>query len=131
MLDLFTPALSQLVGMSIIDDYDTFVAERVADLRASAEVVVQRLQDDFPPWSFLPPRGGYSVWVTLPGHVSADAFVQAAGLRGVLIASGRNFCPNDCDCSNIRIPYTAPPDVLDKALDRLAETWNTFTAVPA
>ncbi len=129
-LDMFTPALSQLLAIEVIERYDEFVAERLVDLQGSAEVVIERLQKDFPDWSFLPPRGGYSVWATLPGHVSADAFVQAAGLQGVLVVSGRAFCPNNADCSNIRIPYTAPPEVLDKALDRLAETWKTFRAVP-
>ena len=128
MSDMFTPALSQLLGIEIIERYDEFVAERLVDLQASAEVVVRRLQEDFPDWSFLPPRGGYSIWVSLPGDVSADAFVQAAGVQGVLVASGRAFCPSDADCSNIRIPFTAPPEVLEAALDRLAETWRMFSA---
>ena len=131
MLDLFTPALSQLLGFEIIDRYDDFVVERLTDLRRSADVVLDWLERDFDGWSYLPPRGGYSVWVTLPGDVSADAFVQAAGLQGVLIASGRNFCPNDADCSNIRIPFTAEPEILDEALSRLSQTWRNFRALQA
>ena len=126
VLDMFSPAISQMLGIEIIERYDDFVAERLADLRASADVVIRRLDDDFPDWSFLAPRGGYSVWVNLPDDVSADAFVQAAGVQGVLVASGRAFCPSDADCSNIRIPFTAPPDVLEAAMDRLAETWRLF-----
>ena len=126
---MFTPALSQLLGLEVIQRYDDFVAERLTDLRASADVVIDWLERDFEEWSFLPPRGGYSVWATLPGDVSADAFVQAAGLQGVLAASGRNFCPNDADCSNLRIPFTAPPEVLDEAMGRLSQTWQSFRAL--
>lgn len=129
VLDMFTPALSQLLGIEVIKRYDDFVAERIADLRLSANVVLDWLERDFEGWTFLPPRGGYSVWATLPDDVSADAFVQAAGLQGVLAASGRNFCPNDADCSNIRIPFTAPPQVLDEAMERLSQTWKNFSAV--
>lgn len=130
VLDMFTPALSQLLGIEVIERYDDFVAERLADLRLSADVVIDRLERDFEDWSFVPPRGGYSVWVTLPGEVSADAFVQAAGLQGVLAASGRNFCPSNADCSNIRIPFTAPPHILEQAMDRLSQTWQSFKTLP-
>ena len=61
MLDLFTPALSQLLGFEIIDRYDDFVVERLTDLRRSADVVLDWLERDFDGWSYLPPRGGYSV----------------------------------------------------------------------
>lgn len=126
--DMFTPALSQLLGVQVLERYDEFVAERMADLRPSADVVIDRLKRDFPEWTFLPPRGGYSIWATLPDGTSADDFVQAAAVRGVLIASGRAFCPNDADCSSIRIPFTAPKAVLEAGMDRLAEAWAAFPA---
>jgi len=124
--DMFTPALSQILGINIIERYDDFVAERVAGLHSSAEVVIGHLERNLPDWSFLPPRGGYSIWATLPDNVSADAFVRAVGRNGLLLASGRAFCPNDADCSNIRIPFTEEPHVLEAAMERLAETWTTF-----
>ena len=120
---MFTPALSQLLGIEVIRRYDDFVAARVAELQPSAEVLARRITRDFDGWTFNPPRGGLSLWATLPNDISADAFVQAAGHRGVLVASGREFCPNDADCSSIRLPFTAPVDVLETAMDRLAETW--------
>lgn len=126
VLDMFTPALSQLLGIEVIRRYDEFVAARVEDIRPSAEVLTRRIKADFEGWSFVAPRGGLSLWATLPNGVSADAFVQAASQRGVLAASGRQFCPNDADCSSIRIPFTAPVDVLETAMDRLAETWDSF-----
>ncbi len=127
--DMFTSSLSQLLGIEVIKRYDEFAAERRQDLRASADVVLNHLDDNFPDWTYQPPRGGYSIWVNLPEGTSADAFVRAAALKGVLVASGRDFCPNNADCPNIRLPYTARPEVLDGAMDRLAEAWKSFAAV--
>ena len=128
--DMFTPALSQLLGITLVERYDDLVADRIAQMRPAADMVVATLRDDLPDWSFVPPRGGLSVWVTLPERTSAAAFVQRAGRHGVLIASGREFCGVDADCSNIRIPFTAPAAVLEEGLRRLADAWTTFDRQP-
>lgn len=124
--DMFTPALSQLLGLEIVERYEEFVAARLEQLRPSVDLVVDALQTDLPEWSFPSVRGGLSVWATLPQGASATAFVQHATRHGVSIASGREFCPNDVDCPNIRIPYTAAPDVLEEGMNRLAEAWRSF-----
>lgn len=128
--DMFTPALSQLIGLEMIDRYDDLVDARLDELRPSADLVVDALRRDLPEWSFPPVRGGLSVWATLPNDASATAFVHHAARHGVSIASGREFCPNDVDCPNIRIPFTAPPAVLDEAMQRLATAWRTFDRSP-
>ena len=125
VMDMFTPALSQIMGIEVIRRYDDFVAYRIEDLQPSAELLVDRLRRDFKEWTFVPPKGGICLWATLPNGISADAFVQSASHRGVLVASGREFCPNDADCSSIRIPFTAQLHTLETAMDRLAETWHS------
>lgn len=128
--DMFTPALSQLVGLAVLDRYDEFVRVRIDQLRPAADLVVDRLRTDLADWSFSAPRGGLSVWATLPDQVSATAFVRHAGVHGVEIASGRQFCPVDADCPNVRIPFTAPLPILDEGMRRLAEAWHTFDRRP-
>jgi DNA-binding transcriptional MocR family regulator len=128
--DMFTPALNQLLGLEIVDRYDEFVTARLDQLRPSLDLVVDALQRDLPEWSFPSVRGGLSVWATLPMEASATAFVHHASRHGVSVASGREFCPNDVDCPNIRIPYTAAPDVLAEGMRRLAAAWQTFDRAP-
>lgn len=74
-------------------------------------------------------RGIVDLGRASPG-ASATAFVQHATRHGVSVASGREFCPNDVDCPNIRLPYTAAPDVLDEGMRRLAIAWQTFDRAP-
>lgn len=128
--DMFTPALSQLLGLAVIERYEEFVDLRLKNLRPGADLVVETLRNDFPEWSFLVPRGGLSVWATLPADVSATAFVQHAGRHGVLAASGRQFCAVDGDRPNVRIPFTASLGDLAEGLRRLADAWRTFDRQP-
>jgi DNA-binding transcriptional MocR family regulator len=128
--DMFTPALSQLIGLQILDRYEEFVTARLHQLRPSADLVVDTLERDLSEWSFPSLRGGLSVWATLPEDASATAFVQHATRHGVSVASGREFCPNDVDCPNIRLPFTAAPAVLEEGLRRLTDAWNTFDRAP-
>ena len=128
--DMFTPALSQLLGLEIVDRYEEFVTARLDQLRPSMDLVVDALHADLPEWSFPSVRGGLSVWATLPQDASATAFVQHAIRHGVSVASGREFCPKDVDCPNIRLPYTAAPDVLVEGMRRLADAWHSFDRAP-
>lgn len=128
--DMFTPALSQIVGLEVVERYDEFVAARLEQLRPSVDLVVDALQRDLPDWSFPSVRGGLSIWATLPQEASATAFVQHAARHGVSVASGREFCPNDVDCPNIRLPFTAAPGVLAEGMRRLADAWQTFDRSP-
>jgi DNA-binding transcriptional MocR family regulator len=128
--DMFTPALSQMLGLDIVERYDEFLTARLEQLRPSADLVVDALERDLPEWSFPSVRGGLSVWARLPKEASGTAFVQHATRHGVSVASGREFCPNDVDCANIRIPFTAAPDVLAAGMRRLADAWHTFDRAP-
>jgi DNA-binding transcriptional MocR family regulator len=128
--DMFTPALSQLLGLQIVERYEEFVDARLEQLRPSVDLVVDALDSDLPDWSYPSVRGGLSVWATLPHDASATAFVQHATRHGVSIASGREFCPNDVDCPNIRLPFTAAPELLAEGMRRLGEAWRTFDRAP-
>jgi DNA-binding transcriptional MocR family regulator len=128
--DMFTPALSQALGLAVLERYDALVRARVEQLRPGFELVVDRLRTDMSDWSFVAPRGGLSVWATAPDQVSASAFARHAGQHGVLVASGRQFSPVGADCPSIRIPFTAPVAVLAEGMRRLADAWQTFDRRP-
>lgn len=128
--DMFTPALSQVLGLAVLERYDELTHKRTALLRPSADLVIDIIRDELHGWTIAPVRGGLSVWARLPDHASATAFVQHAGRHGVLIASGRQFSAVDADCPNIRIPFTAPNAVLVEGMSRLVEAWRTFDRSP-
>ncbi|MFK8025336.1 MAG: PLP-dependent aminotransferase family protein [Ilumatobacter sp.] len=128
--DMFTPSLSQLLGLEIVDRYEEIVGERLEQLRPSVDLLVDVVRRDLPEWSIAPVRGGLSVWIDLPSGASATAFVNHAARCGVSIASCREFCPNDVDGSHIRIPFTSPPDTLASGLERLVQAWKTFDRSP-
>jgi DNA-binding transcriptional MocR family regulator len=129
--DMFTPAISQALGLMVLDRWDELVARRLADLRPAADLMVDTLRSELPEWTFAPVRGGLSIWATLPEQASATAFVQHAGRHGVLLASGRQFSADDADCSDIRLPFTADPLTLAEGMRRVVEAWRTFDRSPA
>ena len=129
--DMFTPAISQMLGLAVLDRYDELVATRLAQLRPAADLVLDTLRDELPDWTVSPVRGGLSVWASLPDHASASAFVQHAGRHGVLLASGRQFSALDADCPQIRIPFTADQATLAEGLRRVIDAWRTFDRQPA
>lgn len=129
--DMFTPAISQILGLAVLERYDDLVEHRLEQLRPAADLVIGTLRDELPDWTHAPVRGGLSVWASLPDHASASALVQHAGRHGVLIASGRQFSAVDADCPHIRIPFTADLMTLTEGLRRIVEAWRTFDHQPA
>ncbi len=128
--DMFTPAISQVLGLAVLERYDDLVTQRLEQLRPGADLVLDTLRDDLADWTYAPLRGGLSVWARLPEQASATAFVQHASRLGVLVASGRQFSAVDADCPRIRIPFTTRPDALAEGMRRLAEAWRTFDRRP-
>ncbi|WP_040492504.1 aminotransferase-like domain-containing protein [Ilumatobacter nonamiensis] len=128
--DMFTPAISQALGLAVVERYDELTGRRLDQLRPAADLVLATLREQLDDWSYAPLRGGLSVWASLPEHTSATAFVQHANRHGVLIASGRQFGAIDADCPNIRIPFTAPYPQLAEGLQRLSHAWRTFDRQP-
>jgi DNA-binding transcriptional MocR family regulator len=128
--DMFTPAVSQMLGIAALDRYDELVDRRLAQLRPAADIVVDTLRAELSDWTVAPLRGGLSVWATLPEHASGAAFVRHASRHGLLLASGQQFSATDADCPNIRIPFTAHPSVLTEGMRRLVESWHTFDRQP-
>ena len=128
--DMFTPAISQVLGLAVIERYEELVERRLAQLRPAADLVVDTLRGELGDWAFAPVRGGMSVWARMPDYASSSAFVQHAGRHGLLIASGRQFSAIDADCPNIRIPFTAHPAALTEGMQRLVDAWRTFDRRP-
>ncbi|MGI5438684.1 PLP-dependent aminotransferase family protein [Streptomyces shenzhenensis] len=67
------------------------------------------------------PRGGYHLWVSLPGHIDDQHFASAAMARGVAVTPGENYYPTDSSAPHVRLSYVAAPSTADveSAIHRL------------
>ncbi len=124
-LDLGTPLLEQLVAADLIRTGDALLQHRRKTLRTSRDTAVAALREHLPEWQVRPPTGGLSLWCELPedrAH-SSDLVPYAAG-RDVLVVPGPSFAPEGGLDRFLRIPFTAAPAVLEKAIAALAVAWR-------
>lgn len=117
--DMAGPLLEQLVVAAVLADPDAALAEQRGRLAAGCSALLAALADHLPAWLPTRPRGGCSVWVRLP-HPIATELARVAPTAGVRIVPGPRFGPDGTMDSYLRLPYTAPPEVLAVATARLA-----------
>ncbi len=124
-LDLGTPLLEQLVAIELIRNGETLLEHRREQLRISRDAAVAALAEHLPEWQVRTPAGGLSLWCELPddrAH-SSDLVPYAAG-RDVLIVPGPEFAPEGGLDRFLRIPFTAPAHVLERAIASIAVAWR-------
>jgi DNA-binding transcriptional MocR family regulator len=59
------------------------------------------------------PRGGYHLWVSLPGHLDGQQLASAAMAHGVAITPGENYYSTDNSPPHARLSYVAAPSATD------------------
>lgn len=68
------------------------------------------------------PRGGFFLWATLPGRVSADALLDRAVKHGVIYVVGSAFFVDGTGANRVRLSFSAPSD------ERIIEGVTRFAA---
>ncbi|WP_433378643.1 PLP-dependent aminotransferase family protein [Streptosporangium sp. CA-115845] len=119
-IDIASPLFEQLVVARLFEDIEGARAERARLLGASRDALAVELAARMPDWSFVPPRGGGSLWVRLP-EPSATPLADAAACQGVRLAPGQWFGVDGTLEGRLRLPFTQPPRVLAEAVRRIAE----------
>ena len=126
LADQSTSVPGQLLALDLI-------AHATELRRANSHVHRERLlllQDlmaaHLPDWTSDAPRGGLSLWAALP-RGSASALARIAAAHGVSIAGTGAFAvsaaaPDD----HVRLPFTAPDDVLTEGVRRLGAAWREY-----
>lgn len=128
-LDLGCSMVDQLVAYELFTHREALVGERLRSLRESRDALVTALREQLPDWEFRTPAGGVTLWVRMPEPVSS-AVVLAAERHGVLLASGGQFGVGQDLRHYLRLPFTAPADVLREGVARLALAYEEATADP-
>src|SRR3954471_9722680 len=102
-----------------IETVKNALRERLATLAAA-------LERDLPDARFVPPQGGYFMWVELPEDTDVDALAAAAKDRDVIFVKGTDFLLEG-GFNTLRIAYSGVrPDEIDQGVSRLADAYRSL-----
>jgi DNA-binding transcriptional MocR family regulator len=119
-MDMAGSVLDQLVALALLGRLDTVLGRQRERLRAQRDALSAALSHHLPEWIWLSPPGGLSLWVDL-GHPHASELADRALGYGVRIEGGARFGVDPGTHEHrLRIPYALPPQMYDKAAERLA-----------
>jgi DNA-binding transcriptional MocR family regulator len=121
------PVLEQLAVCHLLDAADAVLPAHRERLRRQRDALVAALARRLPGWRVPVPAGGLVLWCTLPS-ASSSSLVAAAEARGLRLAAGPRFGAGHAFDDRLRLPYTQPVDVLEQAVDLLAEVAGDLRA---
>jgi DNA-binding transcriptional MocR family regulator len=125
LADQSTSVPGQLIALDLIARADDLRRENSRVHQDRLRLLEQLMAEHLPDWRYGPPRGGLSLWVALPVGSSA-ALVRVAATHGVSIAGSAAFAASVSPDDHIRIPFTAPDDVLAEGIRRLGAAWREY-----
>ena len=104
---------------SSIDTVKRALAERV-------ETLADALRRELPEAEFVPPQGGYFMWVTLPEGTDVDRLFDLAAERGVAFVKGTDFLLEGGE-NTLRLAYSGvTPEQIETGVTRLAEAYRSL-----
>jgi 2-aminoadipate transaminase len=93
-------------------------------LRERAFTLCEALRRELPDARFVPPEGGYFLWLDLPPGTDVAAMFDAASERGLQFVKGSDFVLDGAQ-SSLRLAYSAvTPDEIKEGVRRLAEVYQ-------
>ncbi|HEU0041349.1 MAG TPA: hypothetical protein VFQ15_03255, partial [Jiangellaceae bacterium] len=125
-----SPVLEQLAVADLVERIDDVVPARREQLRDRRDTMLGLLADRLPEWSVGTPAGGLVLWCTMSEPVSSRLAATAANY-GLRLAAGPRFGVDGAFEGRIRLPYTYSPDVLERAIDLVAQAYRATIATPA
>jgi 2-aminoadipate transaminase len=102
-----------------IETVRTALAKRVRTLEVA-------LHKELPEAEFVPPEGGYFMWVTLPEGTDVAALHKAAGELGVVFVKGTDFLMEGGE-NTLRLAYSGvTPEQIEEGVARLAAAYRSL-----
>ncbi|HWS52373.1 MAG TPA: aminotransferase class I/II-fold pyridoxal phosphate-dependent enzyme, partial [Microbacterium sp.] len=125
LADQSTSVPGQLLALDLLAHAEE---QRRDSSRRHAEklrLLQEQLTEHLPDWTYDAPRGGLSLWARLPVG-SAAAVARLAATHGVSVAGSAAFAASVSPDDHIRLPFTAPDDVLVEGIRRLGGAWREY-----
>jgi DNA-binding transcriptional MocR family regulator len=116
---LSEPAVEQLAACHLLDGAEAALAAQRRRLRERRRVLVAALRRRLPAWGVPEPAGGLVLWCRLPSARSTVLAAVAEGY-GLRLAAGPRFGTGHAFDDRLRLPFTQPPEQLERAVDLLA-----------
>ncbi|MGB7361500.1 MAG: PLP-dependent aminotransferase family protein [Rhodococcus sp. (in: high G+C Gram-positive bacteria)] len=113
--------MDQYTAIELLGEYEAVVEHRRHQLRLSRNAAMEAVGRSLPGWTFHRPRGGLSLWCTLPDGLRSTDLVDSARGRGLLLAPGTRFGTGYAFDECQRIPFSRSPEEIDDAVAVLAE----------
>jgi DNA-binding transcriptional MocR family regulator len=121
--DLGTPEFEQAVAERLLPRMGDILIQRSQLLREGRDALVRVLAPAVPEWDIPSVAGGVALWVGL-GAPRSSALTLAARRRGLLLSAGPRFSVGGGHERHIRVPFTAPAPVLERAALMLVDAWR-------
>jgi 2-aminoadipate transaminase len=77
--------------------------------------------------AWVPPRGGFFLWVTLPDHLDAEKLLPVALARKVIYVAGRPFFVNGAGANMLRLAFSFVAD--DRIVEGIVRLTGALTEV--
>jgi len=120
-----TTALTMAV-MGTSGRYAAHVAAIRELYKAQRDALVAALRSELPAIAPAPPRGGWFVWLRLPGGTSATGLLAAAEAHGMSFLPGGRFYAQEAGDDHLRLSFSATePAGLAEAARRLGQAFTT------
>jgi DNA-binding transcriptional MocR family regulator len=126
-----------MVAQSIVAEFcrsgaiDSSIETVKNALRERLDTLAEALERELPDARFVPPQGGYFMWVELPEDADVDALAAAAKDRDVIFVKGTDFLLEG-GRNTLRLAYSGVrPDEIDEGISRLAEAYRSLGVAAA
>ncbi|MBD0281322.1 MAG: PLP-dependent aminotransferase family protein [Thermoleophilaceae bacterium] len=126
-----------MVSQSIVAEFchsgaiERSIATVKRALRERRDATCAALERHLPEARFVPPQGGYFLWVDLPEGSDVEQVEAAARERSVTFVKGTDFLLDGGD-SSLRLAYSAvPPDQIEEGVARIADAYRELAGARA
>jgi DNA-binding transcriptional MocR family regulator len=122
---LAPPPLEQLIACDLLADIAGILGGRRAQLRAQRDHLAAQLAPapGADEWTYTVPPGGLAIWLRLR-HTTAPALAARARRQGLALSPGPQFSTDRTLTRYVRLPYTALPGILTRAVAMLRGALN-------
>ena len=122
-VDNASPVLEQLAVTYLLDHHDDVLPGRRRELRDRRDALVAAVSAQLPEWTVRRPDGGLVLWCDIAEPVSSRMAVSA-DRYGLRLGAGPRFGVDGAFERRLRLPYTHPAEVLERAVEQVAQVYR-------